>query len=55
MDIECVDVTTRSHYIGVNTTWNSPKEMLPPALQDTNPLGLLRLLDEEQTRKTVRD
>jgi alpha-ketoglutaric semialdehyde dehydrogenase len=34
---------------------NYPDEMLPRALQDANPLGLLRLLDGELTRKAVRD
>jgi NADP-dependent aldehyde dehydrogenase len=32
---------------------NYPDAMLPAALQNANPLGLMRLVDGEQTRATV--
>jgi 2,5-dioxopentanoate dehydrogenase len=32
---------------------NYPNELRPPALQNENPLGLLRLLNGEQTRITI--
>jgi alpha-ketoglutaric semialdehyde dehydrogenase len=34
---------------------NYPDDLLPAALQNTNPLGLLRLVDGEQTRAVVND
>ena len=34
---------------------NYPDELLPSALQNANPLGLLRLVDGEQTRAAVQD
>ena len=34
---------------------NYPDELLPAALQNANPLGLLRLVDGEQTHAAVRD
>jgi NADP-dependent aldehyde dehydrogenase len=30
-----------------------PDDLLPPALQDGNPLGIWRLVDEEWTRDAV--
>jgi len=34
---------------------NYPDELLPAALQNANPLGLLRLVDGEQTKAVVKD
>lgn len=33
---------------------NFPESLLPPALQDVNPLGLLRLLDGQPSREAIR-
>ena len=32
---------------------NTPQEILPPALQDDNPLGILRLIDGERTDRRI--
>jgi len=34
---------------------NYPDELLPAALQNSNPLGLLRLVDGEPTKAVVND